>query len=560
MSRTSLFLALLVGLAGYLAVRLLTVTQFLPIFFDESIYLRWVDFIASEAAEGWLPLQDGKKPLFFWIVALLRPLSPDLLRLGRGLSIASGVCLAAVYTRHAASQSERWFAVLLLVALAFSPYQLLYDRLALPEGMLCLWTSLLPLLLLFQFRDDRPAYGAALLTGLAAALAFLTKTTALAHIGLPLLVLPLRHGRKCLGLLLLYVAPLVAGALLLVVSDVRPGFVGQNLWYFSNAVLLSPSRLLGLPFEVWWANLVAVFSHLAFLQSPLVLPAAMLGIVEALRRKRPAALLMVAHFSLGLAAIVFLTDTKHVSRYYLTLSPPLLYLACWYLAGKLETTRWSLLLTAVLVVLLTWPGLRYLTEVPDLPLQAASFRSEFREDFVGSNQAAVRDALNAFAAKAGGRVLVLVPFDWGLPTDGLYLELARLDPRLVLLPTWWHFYHGLPLLPARRLQPVRSTYHRDQVGELIDVATFSEVLVLRTASTSNSGSGPPAEGTRPLVSLRQGAPGTWLYLDRYQVEVLAELRREDRCLHYPQARAQSCDASGDGLATDEGVPYNGPTP
>ena len=38
----------------------------LPVFADESIYIRWAQIMRSEATLRFLPLSDGKQPLFMW--------------------------------------------------------------------------------------------------------------------------------------------------------------------------------------------------------------------------------------------------------------------------------------------------------------------------------------------------------------------------------------------------------------------------------------------------------------------------------------------------------------
>ena len=84
----------LVGMIGvvllgfFLRVYNLTI---LPIFVDEAIYIRWAQVMASEATLRFLPLSDGKQPLFMWVLMFLIDYFSDPLFIGRLVSVASSV-------------------------------------------------------------------------------------------------------------------------------------------------------------------------------------------------------------------------------------------------------------------------------------------------------------------------------------------------------------------------------------------------------------------------------------------------------------------------------------
>src|SRR3989344_5804660 len=48
-----------------LGLRLYNLT-YLPIFADEAIYIRWAQIMQAESTLRFLPLSDGKQPLFMW--------------------------------------------------------------------------------------------------------------------------------------------------------------------------------------------------------------------------------------------------------------------------------------------------------------------------------------------------------------------------------------------------------------------------------------------------------------------------------------------------------------
>ena len=68
-----------------------------PIFADEAIYIRWAQVMKSEPTLRFLPLTDGKAPLFMWIMMpMFKIFDSDLIGVddplfaGRFLSVLSG--------------------------------------------------------------------------------------------------------------------------------------------------------------------------------------------------------------------------------------------------------------------------------------------------------------------------------------------------------------------------------------------------------------------------------------------------------------------------------------
>ncbi len=78
-------------MTGYFLTRLINLT-ILPIFTDEAIYLRWSQIMAYDAGLRFLPLTDGKPPLFFWLMMFpIKFLANfDILFAGRLTSVLCG--------------------------------------------------------------------------------------------------------------------------------------------------------------------------------------------------------------------------------------------------------------------------------------------------------------------------------------------------------------------------------------------------------------------------------------------------------------------------------------
>src|SRR3990167_7850508 len=95
--RVTILICFVVLLASF-ALRLYNL-NYLPIFGDEAIYIRWAQVMRAEATLRFLPLSDGKQPLFMWVVIPFLKLISDPLVAGRIVSVLSGLgSLIGVFT------------------------------------------------------------------------------------------------------------------------------------------------------------------------------------------------------------------------------------------------------------------------------------------------------------------------------------------------------------------------------------------------------------------------------------------------------------------------------
>lgn len=170
------FLFLLALSFVYLLIRLYHLTS-LPVFGDEAIYLRWSQIIKSVETLRFLPLTDGKQPLYMWLVAASYHFFTHPLIAGRlvstlfGLSNLIGIYLIAqIYLRPSIARIS---AILYLLL----PATFFFDRLALPDTLLSAlgtWCLLFTLLLSHQPRLDLT-----LILGGLLGLSWLTKSPAI---------------------------------------------------------------------------------------------------------------------------------------------------------------------------------------------------------------------------------------------------------------------------------------------------------------------------------------------------------------------------------------------
>lgn len=166
-------LILLILAIGYFLLRLPNLTT-QPIFADEAIYIRWAQVMRAESTLRFLPLFDGKTPLFMWVMIPFLKFIHDPLLAGRFLSVISGFfTLLGVFflSKKVFNNRAAFWASLLYV---ITPYTVFFDRMALVDSMLAgftIWVVYFAIWLVKSLRLDVAMVLGYLLGG-----AILTKT------------------------------------------------------------------------------------------------------------------------------------------------------------------------------------------------------------------------------------------------------------------------------------------------------------------------------------------------------------------------------------------------
>jgi 4-amino-4-deoxy-L-arabinose transferase-like glycosyltransferase len=158
----------------------------LPVFVDEAIYIRWAQVMRAEATLRFLPLSDGKQPLFMWLVIPFLKIFSDPLFAGRFVSVLSGCgTLVGVMVLSYLLFKSKKVALIAGLIYAISPFTVFFDRMALADSLLSMfgiWTFVFGIITAKTLRLDF-----AMFTGFALGGAYLTKSPALFF----LLMLPL---------------------------------------------------------------------------------------------------------------------------------------------------------------------------------------------------------------------------------------------------------------------------------------------------------------------------------------------------------------------------------
>lgn len=157
-----------------LIIRLYNLT-ILPVFADEAIYIRWSQIMANEPTLRFLPLSDGKQPLYMWILMFAVSRFQDPLFIGRLVSVGAGMgSMFGIMLVSFFLFRSRKAAVLSGFLYAISPFAIFFDRMALVDSLLnmCgIWALLFGIITSRTRRIDT-----AIVTGFFIGLATLTKS------------------------------------------------------------------------------------------------------------------------------------------------------------------------------------------------------------------------------------------------------------------------------------------------------------------------------------------------------------------------------------------------
>ena len=176
MKNKGLILFLLL-LAFYFALHLFKL-DVLPVFADESIYIRWSQLIIDDFNRYlFYPMNDGKTPLLMWLTAPLLKIFADQLYAARLVSVLLGALTVSsifLILKKLEFKKAAYFGMFLAI---ISPFTFFYHRLALTDALLLLNLSLTYFFVLKINKSEGfwPILGAALFFFLA----ILSKTPAL---------------------------------------------------------------------------------------------------------------------------------------------------------------------------------------------------------------------------------------------------------------------------------------------------------------------------------------------------------------------------------------------
>lgn len=138
----------------------LTSIMTLPLFTDESIYVRWSQIALNDASWRYISLTDGKQPLFVWIAMTVMRFVHDPILAGRLSSVGAGFLSALglfFLTKEVFKKNS--IAVIASLLYILYPFALVLDRMALYDSLVATfvpWSIWLELLLVKKLKSYMP--------------------------------------------------------------------------------------------------------------------------------------------------------------------------------------------------------------------------------------------------------------------------------------------------------------------------------------------------------------------------------------------------------------------
>lgn len=150
----------------------------IPVFCDEAIYIRWAQIMKAEPSLRFIPLSDGKQPLFMWLIIPVLKIIEDPLIAGRLVSIFAGFgTMIGIFILSFLLFNNICFSFFASIFYLVSPYAFFFDRMALTDGLLScfgVWCLVFGVSLVKKSRLDL-----AMILGIILGLGLITKSPAL---------------------------------------------------------------------------------------------------------------------------------------------------------------------------------------------------------------------------------------------------------------------------------------------------------------------------------------------------------------------------------------------
>jgi len=441
----------------FLGIGILTIFSFLrlfhltilPIFADEAIYIRWSQVMRAEPTLRFLPLSDGKQPLFMWLTIPFLKIFSDPLAAGRFLSVLAGLgSLIGIFFLTREISKNKWVSLAASFLYVVVPFFVFFDRLALVDSMLMMfgiWIAYLGILLTRYRRWDL-----AMITGMVLGGALLTKSPAvffaiLLPFSLILIINKLPHVRnfvkRGIEIVPLWgVVYLFGFGIYNFLLRLGPGF--QMITLRNKDYVFSLKEILSHPLDPLKPHLGDLANWLPNLLTWPVFLFGLIGIFIGLRRKLKETLFLLAWFIVPLF-IQSVFAKVFTPRYILFTIWPLVIFASFslsWLFNQLNQLKRRLTITTLQCVvivgllIIALPALRYdwllLTNPEKAPLPR-NLRSGHLEEWTAGQ--GIREIADFVKEKAQtSNVLVGTEGFFGTLPDGLQIYLERV-PKVTVI-------------------------------------------------------------------------------------------------------------------------------
>lgn len=418
------FLCLLVlaltTLALFFFFRLFRLNE-VPVFVDEAIYVRWSQVMRTEPTLRFLPLQDGKQPLFMWATIPFLKVISDPLIAGRLMSVLAGAgSLLGLGILSYLLFAEVYIALFASLIYAIIPFSMFFDRMALADSLLAMfgiWALIFAIKFAKTFKIEY-----AMFLGFAIGGGLLTKSPAMIFYPWALLALVFFTSRSHLTknnllkiLWGIFLALFISQAMYAIL---RLGVGFQMIGARNQDYVYSVREVLGHPLVPLLENLLKTANWLFLLFTPTVLLLGVLGYLNSKARRQYLFLILISLLPLLFQAFI---AKVYTSRYVLYAVLPLIPLAGlglhWLVSRKGKLIQASIILFLSVPLILTFV---YLFKPALAPMSSDMRSGYFSEWTAGTGQKEVAEYLLAEEAK-GQTIVVFTEGTFGTLPDGLQI-------------------------------------------------------------------------------------------------------------------------------------------
>jgi len=328
------FFPLIVLLVLYFVIRLQHL-QAIPVFGDEAIYLRWSQLIKNVETLRFVPLSDGKEPLFMWLTAFTYKFISDPLIAGRFLSVIFGSFTLITLYLFGLFFINYQVSIISSLVYILIPFTFFFDRLALPDNLLS-FLGMLSLFFAFLLAKY-PRLDLSLILGVVLGLSWLTKSPAIYFVVLAVLTFVLFQKNNYQKIYF----PLISAVMAFVIYNIlRLGPQFSQIALRNRDYIWPLTEVLKHPFDPLMPHIKDIFAiYGEFISLPLII-LGILGIFFSFKNKlfRHPLLLVVLWWILPILANAGIAKV-FTARYILFTVPPLIILLATGIYYFFEYTR-----------------------------------------------------------------------------------------------------------------------------------------------------------------------------------------------------------------------------
>lgn len=395
-----------------------------PIFADEAIYLRWSQVMRAVPSLRFLPLSDGKQPLFMWLTIPFFKLISDPLIAGRTLSALCGLATcAAVFLITLRITKLKNIALISAFFYAVSPFSVFFDRMALVDSMLSMFGAYCLFFSIVTAQTLR--LDTAMLTGFSLGAAYLTKSPAIFFfITIPLNI-SLVSSKKLKIIPILKLLSLWGFTYVIALGMYNILRLGDNFHLLKSRNLdyvFTIKEALSHPFDPTIIHLKEIWEWYFQLLPGTILLTALFG-AFVLWKKSPAKSVLLLSWLL-IPLLIESMFAKVFTARYILFSVPVIYV----LAGSAFTNLKKKHLLWICISAITLPALYidylFITDIKKAPLPRKE-RSGYLEEWTsGTGIREVATFIKEEATRSGNKITVGTEGYFGTLPDGLQIYIA----------------------------------------------------------------------------------------------------------------------------------------